>query len=443
VRCTDNGSEGTLVDATDDASSMRRLIDAIGRCERSTGQVGVLQASIVGNEVPAFDGAAAAEPRKIGSERRYTTIRYDERYILRLVRRIDEGINTELEMSRFLTARETGVAPRLVGDLQLVRAFVGPMAVGVLHAFVPNAGTAWQLTVEELRRYFDRVLARPSTEPCPPPPVESPLRLAGQTPPQAVGEMMGNYRDTAAQLGVRVAELHLALAEGQSDPAFAPEPYSALDRRSKYQSLRNLSGRVLRTLRDRLTSLSPLARKEAETILAREADVIGSFEPLLHIKMSGVRIRTHGDLHLGHVLYTGKSFVVTDFDGLEVLTLAERRRKRSPLRDLAWMARSFEMAAFRRLLDATTVRESDIDAARPWALHWSSWASASFLQAYLERAQGAPFLPADRDEGAVLFDAFVLERALYQLRADLDEQSPAITVSLLGIAHALASRHQG
>jgi maltose alpha-D-glucosyltransferase/alpha-amylase len=252
-----------------------------------------------------------------------------------------------------------------------------------------------------------------------------------------VAQMMGSYRDTAAHLGTRVAELHVALASADGDPAFAPEPYSALDRRSKYQSLRNLSGKVLRTLRERALLLPPRARQEAAAILAREPEVMKSFQPLLRAHVSGLRIRTHGNLHLGHVLFTGKDFVFTDFEGLEALTLAERCRKRSPVRDLAWMVGSFELAALKRLLDPASVRESDVDAARPWALQWATWASASFLQAYLAATAGRPFVPADRDQIAVFFQAFVLERALYQLRRELEQPTAAALLPLLEIAHIL------
>ncbi len=442
VRVATDDSQGALVDATDDPASALALLDAIAREQRSVGRAGELVASAAGHDalVPV-EGDVAGEPRKIGSERHHTTIRYGDRYVLRCVRRIDEGISPELEVSRFLAARGADIAPRLRGALELVRAPVGPMAVATLYDFVPSTGTAWQLTVDELRRYFERVLARSSSDPCPAVPAESPLLLAGDEPPMAVREMMGSYGDVAGQIGVRVAELHLALAGADGDPAFTPEPYSALDRRSKYQSLRNLSGKVFRALREALPSLAPPTRLEAASIAAREADVARSFEPLIKAKMSGLRIRTHGDLHLGHVLHTGKSFVVTDFNGLEVLTLGERRRKRSPLRDLAWMVRSFHIAAFRRLFDPASVREADVDAARPWAVHWASWASAAFLDAYMAKAAGAPFLPTDRDQSAVLFDAFVLEQALYQLRSDLEERSPGVMVSLLGIAHSLREAH--
>src|SRR5260370_10397629 len=152
------------------------------------------------------------------------------------------------------------------------------------------------------------------------------------------------------------------------------------------------------------------AQREAASVLGREADIVKCFEPLRRAKSNAMRIRVHGNLDLRHAIYTGKDFVPTDFDGPATLTLAERRRKRSPLRDLAWMVRSFESAAYRLLLDPATVRESDVETARPWAQNWTSWASASFIQAYLAAAAGASLLSPGpptipRVFAAVLLDA--------------------------------------
>jgi maltose alpha-D-glucosyltransferase/alpha-amylase len=315
------------------------------------------------------------------------------------------------------------------------------MTVALLQGFVPHESSAWQFTLQELGRYYDRVLARPAGAPCPPPPRDSPALLAGQEPPAVVAEMVGNYRDIVAQLGVRVAELHLALASDTADPAFAPEPYSAMDLRSKYQSLRNLSGRVLRRLRERLSALPATAQREAASVLEREAQIVKYFEPLRRARGSAVRIRVHGNLDLRHAIYTGKDFVLTDFDGPETLTLAERRRKRSPLRDLAWMVRSFEFAACRMLLDPATVRESDVDTARPWALHWTSWVAASFVQAYLNATAGAPFVPLEPRSIAGMFDAFLLEAALYQLQTELEDRPESTMILLLGISNTLDRGH--
>jgi maltose alpha-D-glucosyltransferase/alpha-amylase len=244
--------------------------------------------------------------------------------------------------------------------------------------------------------------------------------------------MIGSYRDTAALLGARIADLHLALA-AVPDPSFTPEPYSALDVRSKYQSLRNLLGRVLRAVRARLPALPSKVQPEAGRLLSRETELLRSLEPLLRAKLSALRIRTHGNLHLGHVLFTGKGFIFTDPNDFGAIPPAERRRKRSPLRDLAWMVRSFEATALSVLFDPASVREADVERARPWAIEWMSWVSAAFLGAYWGATAGTPLGGESREGSATLFEAFHLERAFYELQGALEEDPGKVTVPLLDI----------
>ncbi|HEY6459877.1 MAG TPA: maltose alpha-D-glucosyltransferase, partial [Polyangiaceae bacterium] len=154
VRCTGDGTEGALVDAGDDAPAARAILEAIARREQSRTRAGMLAASVVGGEeIAVVTGDPTLEPHKVGTERHHSTIRYGERFMLRCMRRIDEGPSPELEVTRYLAGRDTDIAPKLRGALELVSPILGPMAVCALYAFVPSAGTAWQLTTEELRRY--------------------------------------------------------------------------------------------------------------------------------------------------------------------------------------------------------------------------------------------------------------------------------------------------
>jgi maltose alpha-D-glucosyltransferase/alpha-amylase len=430
-------SKGTLVDALDEPAAPRAL-QAILRRQSFTGQVGKIVVSTIAAQ-PVADVEALPEPKKVGHERHHTTVCYGDRFVLKVFRRLDEGISPELEIGRFLAKTGSELAPRLQAAVELTRPKAEPLTVALLQSFVPNAGTGWDVALAELGRYYDRVLARAPADP-PPPPSESPLRLAGREPPAAVAEMIGSFRDTAVQLGRRIAELHIALGANSSDPAFAPEPYSVLDRRSKYQALRNLTGKVMRLLREALPLLDARARREAEVVASKEAAIYAWFEPLLKTKMNALRIRVHGNLRLEHVLFTGRDFVFTDIGAARELTLSERRRKRSPLRDLAGLVRSFDAAASKLLFDPARVRETDVDTARPWAFHWASWVSASLLEAYLTAMAGSSLVPSDREQVAVLYDAFALERALYQVKDQLEERpgSAAVTIPLLGIQHVLA-----
>lgn len=430
---------GAIVDATDEPSAARVLLDAISSRKSAVGDTGELVASLVGEGLPSSE-ELPQESWKLGRERHDTTVRYADRFVLRFVRRLDEAVNPELEMGRYLLSSGSDLVPRHLAVLELRRPRAEPMTVALVQGLVPHVENGWAFTLHELGRYYDRVLARSAAAPLPSPPTGSPLQLLGQEPPAPVAELVGPYLDIAAQLGRRVAEMHLRLGASTTDPAFAPESDSVLDRRARYQSLRTLSGRVLRMLRERRPMLSSGARREAETVLALEAPIYAWFEALLKARIGSARIRIHGHLHLGHVLFTGKDFVMTDIGGVREQPLTERRRKRSPLIDVAAMVRSFESAALRQLVDPARVRETDFAAARSWAFHWASWVSASFLHAYLADTAGAVFLPREPSDIAALFNSFLLERALHQLKLQLEEEAdgPTVTIPLLGIVHLLA-----
>jgi maltose alpha-D-glucosyltransferase/alpha-amylase len=165
-------------------------------------------------------------------------------------------------------------------------------------------------------------------------------------------------------------------------------------------------------------------------LLAEGQDrILKAFDPLLSRKLTGLRIRTHGDYHLEQVLYTGKDFVIIDFDGPTTLTLAERRRKHSALRDVAGMIRSFHWAAFTGLLDGATVREEDRSVLAPWADAWQRWNAGAFLRAYLDATLGAPFMPAPEDLPLVL-TAETLEKAFSELRDELDRSADTTMIPL-------------
>jgi len=244
---------------------------------------------------------------------------------------------------------------------------------------------------------------------------------------------------TVRLLGERTAELHIALASGRGKD-FEPEPFSELYQRSLYDSMRTLTKKTFRLLRQRLPGLPEAARGAAEEVLAAEDGIVERFRRLTSRKIAAERIRVHGDYHLGKVLYTGRDFVILDFEGEPSRPLSERRLKRSPFRDLAGMLHSFQSAAYAKLFEEALAGASPaaaLPALESWALYWERWISAAFLQAYHRRAQGAPFVPPTPEEREILLDSYRLEKAIYELGYELNNRPDWVRVPLQGIRQVL------
>ena len=360
-------------------------------------------------------------------------IRYGDAYVLKVFRRFDEGISPELEINRFLTTRTAGVSPAIAGAIELQRPRGEPYTLAVLQAYVPNEGTAWTHAREELLRFYERALTRHREDPAPTIGAAPLMDVGRAEVPAAIREVVGSYLETAALLGKRTGEMHLALASASDDPAFAPEAYTTLDRRSKYQSMRNAMGRTLRQLRENVRRLPAAARPYAQLIIDQSDVVAQLFEPLRAQRLGAMRIRIHGDLHLGQVLYTGKDFVIIDFDGGSTEMLSERRRKHSALRDVASMIRSFHYAAYCAQLEGSVVRPEDRERAAPWADTWYHWVAGTFLRAYLDTTAGAPFIP-EPGELALMLNTHLLEKALFELRLELEHCEETVTLPLAAIS---------
>ena len=178
-------------------------------------------------------------------------------------------------------------------------------------------------------------------------------------------------------------------------------------------------------------------QEEASFTLDSEQKILDQFQEVLSRKFSSMRIRIHGDYHLGQVLYTGKDFFIIDFEGEPARTVSERRWKRSPLRDVAGMIRSFHYAAHVALLKESSIRPEDIPILKPWASLWYRYLSGIFLGSYLESAGYASFIPPDKEELKVMLKAFLLEKVVYELGYELNNRPDWVIVPLKGIRDLL------
>ncbi|HZY59851.1 MAG TPA: maltose alpha-D-glucosyltransferase [Candidatus Binataceae bacterium] len=435
-----NGSgEGLLYDAVADPEFGRALLGMIERHRRIKGATGELTA-VTCRHYHDLRGPRdePCEPRVLSAEQSNTSIVYGDRFILKLFRRLDSGLNPDLEMSRFLSERhQFSHVAKLAGSIDFRAPHSENRDLGILLSFVPNQGDAWRFTADELTRYYE--VAATASEP---PQLEQKtlVQSLDEEPDQMTRHYVGAYLDAARLLGQRIAELHLALLDDGDDANFVPEPFSALYQRSMYQSMRNLLGQVMRMLSARLSMLPDVLRAQAQAIAANQNQIAARFDAFLKRRLSVVRMRTHGDLHLGQVLYTGKDFIIIDFEGEPARALSERRRKRAALRDVAGMIRSFHYAAYTSLIEqlrAGTLGKVDFAVMEPWAKLWYASTSRAFLSAYIETADRPSLVPKDREELAVLLDAQLMEKAVYEVGYELNNRPEWLRLPLYGIAEML------
>ncbi|HMQ31310.1 MAG TPA: maltose alpha-D-glucosyltransferase [Chloroflexaceae bacterium] len=434
----DQEEPGVLYDPLVDRDFARALLDLVlsRRRLRSAGE-----AEVAGQPGRPLRGILARteslEPRVVTVEQSNSSLIFGGSLIMKIFRKVEPGLNPDLEIGRFLT-EESAFAhtPPVAGALEYVRAKEEPMSLAILQAFVPNEGDAWAYTLDVAGRSYDDALASPELSlAAVTPTVAALLDATGEEPPEQALQVVGAYLEQARLLGQRTAELHQALAAG-TRPTFAPEEFSLLYQRSLNQSMRALTAQSLQALRKQLPRLPDGARNDAEAVLAREEALLARFRRINTQKIGATRTRIHGDLHLGQVLYTGNDFIIIDFEGEPARPIGERRIKRSPLRDVAGMLRSFEYAAYSTLFNRNAgAPEGDATLAhmRPWADYWCFWVSAAYLGGYLAHARGASFLPADRGDLETMLEVFVLEKAVYEVTYELNNRPAWLGIPLNGI----------
>ena len=379
---------------------------------------------------------AGTGPSGVYDRGAHTSMVFGTRFVMRVLRRIEEGPHPDVEIGRYLTQEHFASAPPLLGALEYARSRTQSAVVGTLHGYVPHETDAWTFTVDELGRYFERVLTTMRGAP-PPAPPDRITELARRDPPPEAQSLIGPYLDAAALMGQRTAELHRALA-GAPSVDFAPEPFSELYQRSLMQSLRNLARRVVQQLRQRMRDVPEDTRADAQRLISLEADLVRRARAALSRRHGGARMRYHGNLHLGQLLHTGRDFVIIMSEGESARSLADRRTKRSPLRDVAALMRSLHYAAAHASGPASgTVRREDAPLLEPWARYWRSWVSAAVLRRYDAACAGAAFHVANPDDLRDVLGLYLLEKALYEASFELDLRPDWVRIPVQAILELL------
>ena len=430
--------DGILYDAAWDPDFARALLDVIRRRRQLGGRSGRL----VGLPTPGLrrlhaELPAGLEPHPIAAEQSNSSVAFGTHLIMKLVRRVEAGTDPGMELGRFLTERAGFAhAPAVGGSLEYraERAGADAATLATVEEFAANECDGWSYVVDAVRHGLEEAMAHhepDETRHRPPRGVLASVEHAGIEPDHP---LLAPHEIWAPLLGRRTAELHLALASERRDPAFAPEPLTSMDRQAMYHGARSLLKRTVRQIR-------PLARSVPAVagVVDRAEEILERLRILTATRVAVERIRCHGDYHLGQVLWTGKDFILIDFEGEPARSIGQRRLKRPALVDVAGMIRSFHYAGRVAAGQLTGDLAGGVaaEALDPLLGLWYPAVAGMFLRSYLETVGGASFLPADQEQLATLLSFHLLEKAVYELGYEANSRPDWVTIPAQGILDLL------
>ncbi len=437
---TDKDSKAILYDALDNEKFNAALLEYISDDKRIRGQVGFVESY----KLPAYDsieakGEVASPVKRVESEQSNSSIIYGNRFILKLFRHLEPGINPDYEISRYLTETSPfSQVPAAAGVLGYTNPRLATLyTLGLLQEYVQNQGDAWTYTVAEYRRYYERCSSKAVVLAKVTPPSVPLSELVNIEPPQEVLELLGVYMKDAAKLGARTAEMHIALGKQSELTAFLPEELTRNELIDISASMRYDVVKVFKLLEKIVRTAEPDLVQSIKSLLLFRPKVVDLLDRLATINQALIKVRCHGDYHLGQVLYADADFYILDFEGEPSKPLEQRIAKQTPLKDVAGMLRSFSYATYASLFLFTHNRAEDLEAFLPWAKACEAWSSASFLKGYLTAIEGSPLVPSDRGEFFRALLPFVLDKAFYEILYEVNNRPDWLRVPVNSVLEYL------
>ncbi|MGF1587338.1 MAG: maltose alpha-D-glucosyltransferase [Bacteroidales bacterium] len=373
--------------------------------------------------------------RILSAEQSNTSIIYNRKYFFKLYRKLDRVVNPDVEILRFLTEKTSfGNVPRFMGSIEHHKAKLSPIVMGMMQELVENQGDAWDYTNDELNRYFERVLASPDFKTVPPLKGSIMLPDCFEKIDEEIEELIGvPVFERISLLAKRTAEMHIALASRKNDPDFTPEAFSLHYQRSLFSSLQSLTRTSYQSLEKNINKIPESMKAEAGEILGMKTEILNRMKKIYSRKFNSLKIRNHGDYHLGQVLFTGKDFYIIDFEGEPARSFSERRLKRSPLRDVAGMLRSFHYATYSALFKHTAIRQEDVEILEKWAELWYHYISGIFIKNYLQVVEKTKLIPDNQEDLETMLNTYILEKAVYELNYELNNRPDWVIIPVKGI----------
>jgi maltose alpha-D-glucosyltransferase / alpha-amylase len=425
--------EGVLLDGLSSDAAARRLLEIIQRSDEIKSVKGVFRGTPA-KGLATLIGGSALPVRRGAGEQSNTSILFGDRLIMKVFRRVQGGPNPDYEISRYL-CESAGFrnVPVFGGVIDYVSESGETSTVALLQGLIANEGDGWQWTLEELDRYFERCARLEFPEGALPASPIGFLAMSESEAPSLAREHAGLYLDAAQTIGRRTGEMHVALASPTTEPDFAPEEFTALDITESREDLSKHAADAFHILKKNISALPDDVVDRAALVLSKRGAIVDRFRHFVIGDFQALRTRIHGDYHLGQLLRARNDFYVLDFEGEPARPLSERRRKQSPLKDVASMLRSFSYASFAALMRYTSRRPEHFKQLEPWAKLWEQAVSIEFLRTYRETVRGAHVIPSQREAFEALLEAYVLDKALYELLYELNNRPAWVHIPLAGI----------
>jgi maltose alpha-D-glucosyltransferase/alpha-amylase len=377
-------------------------------------------------------------------EQSNSSIVYNNKYFLKIYRKVENAINPDLEVTKVLSEK-TGFKniPDYQGAIEWVFAD-GNIVLGMLQSVVNDAMDGWKYIMDRLNNYTEKILSKI-------PESKSVSTLSGSLlnplSYENVDEESKTLLDaTVAErirlLGQRTAEMHISLSSNNELKDFKPENFSLHYQRSLFFSIQSLVKRTFSNCSRNIRKMPEEIQNDAMEVMEMQDTITEMLRHTYDHKFNALKIRVHGDYHLGQILFTGKDLMILDFEGEPAATYSERRLKRSPLRDVAGMIRSLHYAAYGSLiLDKN--KNDDFKKLEPFVEHWYHYMSGFFMEAYLKSIGNSGLIPSDKNDVAILLQTFLIEKSVYELNYELNNRPSWVVVPLKGIkAIAKSQIHQ-
>ncbi len=440
-----DSTEGVIFDGTYDEEVHSALLELISLRKKIRGSSGELT-GVPGKKLKSILDSSPSPliSRPLKIEQSNSSILYNESMFLKLYRRLEEGTNPELDILRFIDEKTTyGHIPPFAGALEYNEQTGEKLTIAILQGYVENSGNAWSYFLNVVTRYFESILSKQSEKNDF---IEKKIIngiVESNIEPDKIKHLVEEFFiEMVALLGKRTAQLHCALSTKTEMEDFDPEPFTQLYQRSLYQSLQGTVHRTFQLLERRLSHIPEQFKQDAIDVLNSESNILEMMRMVIKRKIDATKIRIHGDYHLGQVLFTGKDFIILDFEGEPARPLSERKLKRSPFRDIAGMLRSFHYVAFTPLMINTTFRSKDTSQLQILIEPWYEHVCNIYLQAYLESAGDADFIPKNKEDINILLNTFLFEKAVYELGYEMNNRPDWVIIPLRGIKSLLRMKKE-